>query len=202
MLWDTDDVQSTFNNKSVTGVSVAFDGSTGRGTIGIIGGYANGLFDQATFYLTKSGTGFVLDSTAGSNNRALAGCLKPQIGGGSFGGADLSGKMIFRWTGRSLLISNQQNASEGLASHSVNSTASTISFTNMGDFAKQSQTPIENSVSSGTEAFTIDTNTGRGSITLGSEISVFYIIGVDEYVFIDESLPLSYSRRIVFVEPQ
>ena len=62
---------------------------------------ANGLFDSAVFYLTASGTGFVLDAEPGINNRAMAGTLSPQSGS-PFALSTISGQMILRARGSSV----------------------------------------------------------------------------------------------------
>jgi hypothetical protein len=81
---------------------VTYDSTTGRGTITVTGGFSNGLFDSAVFYLAGSGQGFILDTTAGANNRALDGSLQLQNGCRSFSAATLPGPMIVRAVGNSV----------------------------------------------------------------------------------------------------
>jgi hypothetical protein len=62
--------------------TVAFDPTTGRGTITFPGGYDDGFIDSAVFYLEANGTGVLLDSTqfVGDDDEPLAfvGDLIPQ----------------------------------------------------------------------------------------------------------------------------
>jgi hypothetical protein len=55
---------------------VTFDPASGRGTIKIANGYANNFADSVVFYLSAPGEGFVLDTTEGRFNRAIAGDLR------------------------------------------------------------------------------------------------------------------------------
>ena len=54
---------------------VAFDPSTGRGSIQIANGFANNFADSLTLYVANPGEGFFLDTTAGRFNRGIAGAL-------------------------------------------------------------------------------------------------------------------------------
>ncbi len=75
---------------------VTFDLTTGRGTVAVNSGTADGLADTLVFYLTSSGTGFVLDGTAGATNRAMAGTLAPQSGSPFSIAKDFSGLSVVR----------------------------------------------------------------------------------------------------------
>ena len=48
--------------------------------IAITNGYSNNFADSVVFYLAESGKGFLLDTTAGRFNRAIAGELRPATG--------------------------------------------------------------------------------------------------------------------------
>jgi hypothetical protein len=58
---------------------VTFDPASGRGAIKIANGYANNFADSVVFYLSAPGEGFVLDTTEGKFNRAIAGDLRSPI---------------------------------------------------------------------------------------------------------------------------
>src|SRR6266853_838201 len=60
LLWDADDVGLIASQITSAGQAVIFDQITGRGTIAVTGGRSKGLFDNAVFYLTSSGNGFLL----------------------------------------------------------------------------------------------------------------------------------------------
>ena len=201
LLWDTDDAGAIFSQRAATGQAVTFDPNTGRGTIAVASGAANGLFDQAVFYLTGSGTGFALDATGGTTNRALAGRLEAQTASGAFLGGMLSGTVIFRSVGRLNLNGlNEQEAADGLESKTA--ILGNLAVNSIGDFTGQFVQPTSNLASSSTEAFVIDANTGRGTLAFGSNTNVIYIIGPKQYVLIDETPPPFNSLPIEFFDPQ
>lgn len=78
--WDSTGAGMPFSQTALRSELVTFDPNTGRGTIAIANGNANNFADFVVFYLTDSGSGFLLDSTAGRFNRAIAGDLKPATG--------------------------------------------------------------------------------------------------------------------------
>jgi hypothetical protein len=191
--WDPIDsfsVSATASNSTVT-----FDPTTGRGTITVASGFTNGLFDTAVFYLLDSGKGFVLDTTAGPSNRALAGSLLPQTGVGSFALSTLSNKMILRQGG---VTPNGAGPTDGLFSFGSNNT-----FTLTIDGRTPGHPDIVNQTTSGLQISSIDANTGRGILTIpipgatcqpspGSPVicinkvsEVMYIIGTNQFVKLD-----------------
>lgn len=92
---DAGTITSSTANGSVAG-TVAFDLTTGRGTITFTNGFSSGFIDSATFYLEANGTGVLLDTTQNTNstaNEALVGDLTPQTAttaiSGTFQGVDL-----------------------------------------------------------------------------------------------------------------
>jgi hypothetical protein len=199
LLWDTDDAGAISTQINRSGQTVTFDANTGRGTITVTTGFTNGLFDTAAFYLTSSGNGFLLDATTGINNRALAGRLQVQTGGGSFGAAALTGKKIARQAGVSI---NDAFVLEGLISDSA--TSSALTETVVVDSKVLGANPILNNTAGGGNApIAIDANTGRIALTVGSTVNVFYMIGPDQYVLIDETQPASANIIPVgFADPQ
>ena len=199
LTWDTNDAGRIFSDRSSTNGTISFDVNTGRGNLSLAGGSANGLFDQAVFYLTDSGKGFMLDGSAGASNRALAGSMEAQIGG-PFSGETVSGATIVRSLGPSISATmNEQEAAEGVVSKTLS--GNNFAVTTTSDFTSQSGSPMSNLVSSFTEAFAIDPNTGRGTLTSAANTSVFYIIGPTQYVTIDQ-MPRPNSAAIKFADPQ
>ena len=199
LRWDTDDVGAIFS-QTQSGLAVTFDQSTGRGTITVTGGAPIGLFDAAVFYLTDSGKGFLLDATAGTSNRALAGRLQAQTGSGSFGPSTLSGNKIVRQTGTSV---HDDGALDGLVSDIANNNVLTETVTI--DFRNLAVTNL-NRTGSGSLTVTIDANTGRGVQTGSSGgltfTNVFYLIGQNQYVLVDETPASNNTIPIGFADPQ
>ena len=207
LLWDTDDAGTVFSQKSLIGATVTFDGNTGRGTILSAGGSSAGLFDQAVFYLSSSGNGFLLDTSAGQLNRALAGRLQSQASGGTFSGTMLSGLTIERHLGHNSAFTTDQTAEEALFSDAFNSGNNSLSGTGTGDFWTRSGSSGLNRTFSIGEGISIDTNTGRGTLTFATSTSpanlnVFYVIGPDDYVLIDETQPPQNDIPIQFFDPE
>jgi hypothetical protein len=99
--WDANDSGTVAGPVIAPGQAVAFDPTTGRGTVTVTNGFAHGLADTIVFYLSAPGTGFVLDGTIGTNNRAMAGNLMPQSGTSFSVAADFAGLGIVRTNGAS-----------------------------------------------------------------------------------------------------
>ena len=78
--WDATGAALSFSQTALRSELVAFDPATGRGMIAITNGYSNNFADSVVFYLAESGKGFLLDTTAGRFNRAIAGELRPATG--------------------------------------------------------------------------------------------------------------------------
>jgi hypothetical protein len=84
--WDLNDASyvtsSTGSGTGPVSGTVAFDATTGRGTLTFSNGFANGFIDSAVFYLQSNGTGVVMDTTSstsgGSYPESLVGDLTPQ----------------------------------------------------------------------------------------------------------------------------
>jgi hypothetical protein len=207
LLWDTDDDGTVFSQKSLIGAPVTFDGNTGRGSILSGGGSSSGLFDQAVFYLTSSGNGFLLDTSMGQLNRAFAGRLQSQSSGGTFNGTMLSGLTIERHLGRNSAFTTDQTAEEALFSDTFNSGNNSLSGTGTGDFWTRAGSSGLNRTFSIGEGVSVDQNTGRGMLTFATptspaNINVFYVIGPDDYVLIDETQPPHNDIPIQFFDPE
>lgn len=185
--WDSTD--SISGSATASNSTVTFDPTTGRGTITVASGFTNGLFDTAVFYLLDSGKGFVLDTTTGSSNRALAGSFLPQTGVGSLASSTLSNKMIFGGTVTPV---------DGLLSFENNNT-----FTLTIDGRTPGHPDTVNQTTSGLQISSIDANTGRGAMKIPIPVppcnptpglpvicvnglsEVIYIIGTNQFVIID-----------------
>jgi hypothetical protein len=200
--FDSNDNGAIFGPTTLSG-PVTFDPATGRGTIAVANGFSNGLFDSAVFYLTASGTGFVLDAEPGINNGAMAGTLSPQSGS-PFTLSTISGQMILRTRGSS--VNDAQTLAGTIA---PTTTAGVYNF----DLDQRFPPPASNTITDGGIAgitvLTLDPNTGRGtmSIPVGASAAteVFYVIGANQLVFIDvspvSSGNLNGASPLFFVNP-
>lgn len=198
--WDTNNNDNFFGPTSVSGAPVTFDPNTGRGTISVTNGSAQGLFDQAAFYLVNAGTAFLLEATPGSANQALTGRMEPQIGIGSFSPSMIAGNMIGgTTTGNSsnnidtfdLLFTVQSNGTMSSIQDQNNRGCGTIplSVCMLAIYGFRANVTF-----SGISISGVDTTTGRGVLTIpnpngGSPAKeIFYLIGPSHFVFIDETL--------------
>jgi hypothetical protein len=187
LTWDSNDAGTLHGGAGGANTRpnqpMAYDPTTGRGTVTVSTGFTNGLFDSAVFYLASSGQGFMLDTTAGATNRALAGSLQPQTGTGSFAAATLSGAMIVRAVGNSV---NNTGTVVGVF------TPSSSTFTFTFNSRSVARTDALNLVSSGDTISGINAATGRGTLTiaptngLGNPTTeIFYLVGQNQLVFVD-----------------
>ena len=204
LLWDADDVGLISPQIAVAGQAVTFDPITGRGTIAAAGGHSHGLFDTAVFYLTSAGNGFLLDTTSGTNNRALAGRLHVQTGSGSFAQATFSGNKIVRQTAVSVNDVVAAGAVEGLLSDSASNNL--LTETAYIDSKFPGFNPTLNQTGTGTENIAIDSTTGRVTLTFTVQgvlnRNVVYMIGPDQYVGVDETPVPNNTIPIMFADPQ
>lgn len=200
--WDTNNNDNFFGPTSLSGAPVKFDPNTGRGTISVTNGSAQGLFDQAAFYLVDSGTAFLLEATAGSGNQALAGMMERQIGIGNFGASTIAGNMIGgTTTGTS--INNIQTFDLLFTAQSNGTISSIQDFNNRGCNPTLTPPPActpavdgfhSNVTVSSIAISGVDATTGRGVLTTpnpngGSPAKeILYLIGPSHFVFIDETL--------------
>jgi hypothetical protein len=184
LLFDSNDNGAIVGPTNLANLPVTFDPASGRGTIAVANGSSNGLFDSATFYLTASGTGFILDTVTGATNRAMAGTLSAQSGS-PFTVSTLSGQMIARSRGSSV---NDALSLVGLIAPTSNSV-----YTFVLD-QRFPPTPITTQVDvsiPGVSLLTLDSNTGRGTFSIPTggtpATEVFYEIGANQMDFIDVS---------------
>lgn len=185
-MWDSNDSGKII---SPTGISsgriTSFNIATGRGTFTIANGFSNGFVDSAVFYLIDAGRGFILDTTNGTDNRALAGNLQPQLGSGSFGPATLSGNIVAGSSGSSsvtlpnfdALVGAANGSFFGIADATLPASPATINLANQ---------------TFGGMYTDIDATNGRGIAAIPGAIfgqtdfatAVFYIIGPKQFVLI------------------
>jgi hypothetical protein len=196
LSWDSNDNGAINGPASATGQTVAFDPNTGRGTITVTNGVSTGLFDSAVFYLTAPGTGFIMDATTGTTNRAMTGILTAQLTApGSISvNTDLSGLGIFRSRGAS---NNDVLSLIGLFGPTTTPASGTYAINyDIRDFGPTSQLQTladQNIPSPGiTLGTTLNAGTGRGTFSLPVANSTpateaFYVIGPNQFVFIDIS---------------
>jgi hypothetical protein len=192
--WDSNDAGTLFSN--VNGPSnqmVTFDAATGRGTIAVAGGSANGLFDSAAFYLTDSGKGFVVDTTTGANNRALAGRLQPQTGGGSFGAATFSANAI------GYTVAGDAPADNGVVEFRL-SPGAAGAFSGLVDIRSPGSADVHGGPTAGTVSG-IDAITGRATLTSSGANEILYFIGPNQFVLIDETSGSGAAPLFIF-DPQ
>lgn len=189
LRWDSNDAgvivgPTVFASQAVP----VFDPSTGRGTVTIANGAVNGLADSVVFYLSAPGTGFIMDTTAGVFNRAMVGTLTAQAGGPYLAATDLAGLGIVRTRGWSV---NDALSLVGLFGLTTTPGKYAILFDQR--FPKNGivQTQVDQS-SAGMMVQALDEVTGRGTLTLpnggSTATEVFYMVGPEQFVFIDISL--------------
>jgi hypothetical protein len=203
--WDSNDAGTIVGPAVSTNLAVAFDPTTGRGTVTVPSGFTNGLADTVVFYLNAPGTGFILDATAGTNNRGMSGNFMPQTGLGSLSAtADLAGVGITRTLGSS---PNDALSLVGLFGLTSTPGDYALVFDERFPGTSSIQTELDQT-SSGITLTAIDPNVGRGTATVpnssGNSTEAFYIIGPNEFRFIDIS-PVSSgvngASTLFFVSP-
>jgi hypothetical protein len=195
---DSNDNGSIVGSATLPIQTVSFDSTTGRGTIAATGGFADGIFDSAVFYLTASGTGFILDTEPLTSNRAMAGTLTAQSGS-PFALSALSGQMILRARG-----STMNDAETLVGTFSPTTTAGIYDFA----FDQQvlASTPsFDQDIPAGVAAQILVPATGRGTLSIPtgpttSATEVFYVIGANQMVFVDVT-PGGGSSPVFFVNP-
>jgi len=191
LVFDINDLGSISAPELTVSGSVIFDSTTGRATISIPGGFADGFLGSAVFYLSGAGQGFIVDadpsSNAGITNEALSGIVTPQTAG-PFAPFTLLGNSIVRAGGTVASADPSFIAA-------VNVGVSGASFTGIAD--------AYSSAAAGTQpdlpfdgSFTLtDTVVGRGTATVAASLfgdfttdiaypAIFYIIGPNQIVLI------------------
>lgn len=186
--WDSNDAGIIVGPASFASQAVpVFDPTTGRGTVSITSGAVNGLADSVVFYLSAAGTGFVMDTTGGMNNRALAGTLRAQGAAPYSAVTDLGGLGIVRTRGRTM---NDALSLVGLFGPTTNPGAYALAYDQRYPKSGAVQTQTDQSATNITVQG-VDEMIGRGTLTIPSSgksaTKAFYVAGPNEFVFIDVS---------------
>jgi len=186
--WDSNDNGAPHTVTPLLSQAVAYDGTTGRGTVTLAGGTANGLADALVFYLTAPGAGFIMDATAGATNRAMAGPLMAQAAGPYSAATDLNaGLGIIRSRG-----SAASNAFSlvGLFGLTTDQITYEILFDARSSFGVNLSPQGPDSPLTGIMLGNLDANVGRGTLSLpngsgGFSTYALYVIGPNQFYFID-----------------
>jgi hypothetical protein len=187
LRWDSNDAGNIVGPASFASQAVpAFDTTTGRGTVTIAGGALSGLADSVVFYLTGPGTGFLMDTTSGVFNRAMTGPLTAQAGGPYSAVADLAGLGIIRSR------SSVNNAPSSVGLFGLTTIPGTYGMNSYQRFSNGGvvQTQMDQSAP-GITVQSLDEITGRGTLSIPSgsksATKAFYVVGPNQFVFIDIS---------------
>lgn len=184
--WDSNDNGGIASIPTVATQPVTFNATTGRGTVTVASGAANGLADSLVFYLTAPGTGFIMDATSATTNRAMAGTLTAQAGTSFSTATDLGGTAIVRSRGVSVNDAQVFVGEFGPTSSSTYALVADQRFPTSANIQTSTDVSIPNIA-----VATLNANTGRGTllIPLGgpTETLAFYVIGPNQFVFIDIS---------------
>jgi hypothetical protein len=192
LLWDSNDGGDILSQLNATGQAVTFSDPTlrtGRGTITVTNGHANGLADSFVFYLADSGDGFLLDTTAGADNRAMVGDLLLQTGGGAFSDSTLSANM---------LVTSGGSASLKIPNVAGSTTPSNENFTGLVDlsFPKSAAIPLTATLAPNQDFagtyMVLDANSGRATAVVPGALlgqldpvsAVFYLVGPNQFFLI------------------
>jgi len=188
LRWDSNDAGIIVGPAFFASQAVpVFEAGSGRGTVTIAGGAAGGLADSVVFYLSAPGTGFIMDTTGGINNRAMAGTLKAQAGGPYTVLNDLGGLGIVRTGG-----STMNDAISLVGLFGLTTSPSTYALAYDQRYPKNGgiQTQLDQSAAN-VAVQGVDEVTGRGTLTLPSggktATEAFYVVGPNQFVFIDVS---------------
>jgi hypothetical protein len=194
LLWDSNDAGSVSGPISSSNNVVTFDPTTGRGTLTVPNGFADGLFSSAIFYLTGTGTGYILDAGTRPNNRALAGSFQPQTGIGTFATASISTNMI--------AVSASGNTHFNDLAEDVLFTPNTTThaLSGVGDYSGSSLI-TQDLIVSGVTYDSVDATSGRGTWkTLAGVTFVCYLIAPNHLVL--RLATNGHPAFLYFVTPQ
>lgn len=202
--WDANDAGINIHSGIVgSNESVAYDATTGRGTVTVNSGTAQGLANTLVFYLSAPGAGFVLDGTTGTSNTAMAGPMLAQAAGPFSSTTDLPGVGLVRTRGNHV---NNELSLVGLfgASSAGGYALEFYDRIVSGGVLSTNTTPIANN-GVAASLVGIDPNVGRGTFSFafssGSSTYAFYIIGPNQFYMIDLN-PADGASSVFFVSPQ
>jgi hypothetical protein len=195
--WDSNDNGTLVSIASLAGQTVTFNSATGRGTVAVTGGVANGLSASIVFYLTAPGTGFVLDATSGATNRAMSGTLTAQTTVSTVAAADFPNLAILRSRGSAVT-----DAQSFIGEFGATTTTGVYAILSDQRFPS-SGTTIQTGLDSGISPITVGTISaiGRGTLLNGNETLTFYVIGPNQFVLIDTSSGVMSSSSLFFATP-
>lgn len=204
--WDSNDASIILGVPTLASQAVTYDSTTGRGTLTVTSGTADGLADSMVFYLSAAGTGFIMDTTANSTNRAMAGPLTAQATGPFSAATDLGGLGIVRSRAS---VANNAFSLVGLFGLTTDMTTYELLFDDQSGFGANLVTQAPDFAGTGIQLISIDPTIGRGTLAVpagngGTATEVFYVIGPNQFNFIDIS-PMSSGLNEVstlfFVNP-
>jgi fibronectin-binding autotransporter adhesin len=197
VIFDSNDNGGIGTNLTLGPGAVTFDSTTniGRGTIGVPSGSADGLANTLVFYLSSSGNGFLLDGTNTTSNRAMAGTLTAQTGSPFSINTDFASNAVFRGRG---ISANDNGVFVGLFGAS---TTTPFVLTGEQRFPNGTGGVTTQPATIGAAASLASAVTGRGTLNTGSELLSFYVIGPNQFVFINITSGEG-SSPLFFASPQ
>lgn len=194
--YDSNDNGAIVTIPTVVNQVVTFDPTTGRGTIAVTSGTTDGLANTIVFYLSAPGTGFVLDGTSGTTNRAMAGTLTAQTGAPFSLATDFAALSLVRARPSALLDAETLAGVFGPVSGTTGYELLAYERFLQSGSVTTSTTPVTITFTGNLTSAT----TGRGTLSTGSETEIFYIIGPSQFVFI--SAIQTGSSPLFFASPQ
>jgi hypothetical protein len=202
--WDANDAGINIHSGIVgSGESVAYDATTGRGTVTVGSGTAQGLANTLVFYLSAPGAGFVLDGTTGTSNSAMAGPMLAQAAGPFSSATDLPGVGIVRTRGNHV---NNEISLVGLFGTSTQGGYELLFYdrTASGGVLSTNGPPVANN-GVAASLVGIDPSVGRGTFSFafssGPSAYAFYVIRPNQFHMIDLN-PADGASSVFFVSPQ
>jgi hypothetical protein len=189
VIFDLNDLGSISGPEEIVSGSVAFDPTTGRGSVSIPGGFNGGFLDSVVFYIYGPGKGFIIDADPSNNNgitnEALSGTFTAQAAG-PFNASVLSGNMIVRGGGTptsdipSVIAGINANSSGDNITGIADAYSLAAGGAQSGVTFKGSFTVTDSTVGRGTTVIQVPPSGGSGSNA--SFPAVFYIIGPNQIV--------------------
>jgi hypothetical protein len=202
--WDANDAGTNIHSGIVgSSEAVAYDATTGRGTVTVGSGTAQGLANTLVFYLSAPGEGFVLDGTTGTSNTAMAGPMLAQAAGPFSSTTDLAGVGIVRTRGNHV---NNEISLVGLFGPATGGGYALEFYdrTASGGALSTNGPPVANN-GVAASLVGIDPNVGRGTFSFafssGPSSYAFYVIRPNQFYMIDLN-PADGASSVFFVSPQ
>jgi hypothetical protein len=196
-------------NNTGTGLTVALDITTGRGTVTFANGASNLLFDSAVLYMYDANSGYLLDTTKSTLAEALFGQFLPQAAG-PFDSTYLSGNLLTLEGGY-----ESRAAAQFFGVMTIASPSGAYSFF---DYYQDSSGNIQTGTISGDPQAVlgnIEATSGRGTGNFdpsGNQCSndavcgsAFYLIGKNQAVMVNQPKAAPATQEdssTVFLDPQ